>query len=118
MHVGDEFVALKEMVGVLQPNGLLVCSMNNTLSPFSVPVRPKNHRKSSFIQNFRLPGTYRRYLRVLGVSLLRLQVTASSLRCRSPLEDFVFHRSAPFPLCARLTSGPYSGSPGWLTRFG
>jgi hypothetical protein len=46
--------------------------MNNALSPFSVPVRLKNHRKNSFIQHFWLPGTYRHYLRVLGVRLLRV----------------------------------------------
>jgi SAM-dependent methyltransferase len=73
MHLVDEFVALKEMVRVLRPGGLLVCSMNNALSPYSVLVRLKNRLKKGFIQNFRLPITYRRYFRLLGLNLLQLQ---------------------------------------------
>jgi SAM-dependent methyltransferase len=73
MHVVDDFLALKEMVRVLRPGGLLVCSMNNALSPFSIPTRMKNRRKKGFIQNFRLPATYRDYFRRLGLNLRQLQ---------------------------------------------
>jgi SAM-dependent methyltransferase len=73
MHLADEFEALKEMVRVLRPGGGLLCSMNNALSPFSVPVRLKNRRKKGFIQNFRLPTTYRRYFRLLSLNLAQLR---------------------------------------------
>jgi SAM-dependent methyltransferase len=72
MHIVDEYTALTEMARVLRPGGLLVCSMNNALSPYSLPVRFCNSFKSGFTQNFRLPRTYRRYLRQLG---LRVQQT-------------------------------------------
>jgi hypothetical protein len=98
---------------VLQPNGLLVCSMNNALSPFSVPVRLKNHRKNSFIQNFRLPGTYRRYLRVLGLRLLR--VAGDGLFATVPLTigRFCFPPKRTFPTVRSLDQWAVQRFP-WL----
>jgi SAM-dependent methyltransferase len=73
MHLRDEFQALKEMARVLRPGGVLVFSMNNALSPFSLPVRVKNCLKKDFVQNFRLPKTYCRHLQRLGLKLLQVQ---------------------------------------------
>jgi SAM-dependent methyltransferase len=73
MHLSDEFEALKEMARVLRPGGVLLCSMNNALSLFSVPVRLKNRWKRGFIQNFRSPTTYCRYFRLLNLNLTHLR---------------------------------------------
>jgi SAM-dependent methyltransferase len=67
MHIPDERPAVAEIVRVLRPGGLFVCSINNALSPYSVPVRFRNSFKNGFTQNFRLPGPYKRYLRKLGL---------------------------------------------------
>jgi len=73
MRLCDEFPALKEVVRVLRPGGVMVCSMNNALSQFSLPVRLKNSLKEGFIQNLRLPRTYFRHFRHPGRRLLQLQ---------------------------------------------
>jgi len=73
MHVTNECAALTEMARVLRPGGLLVCSMNNAISPYSLPVRFRNSSKIGFTQNFRLPRTYRRYLRQLGLHVRHIR---------------------------------------------
>lgn len=69
MHLADEFAALKEMARVLRCGGLLVCSMNNSLSLFSLLMRVHNASKQGFIQNYRSVRTYRKYLRRLGFQI-------------------------------------------------
>lgn len=73
MHISDEYAALTEMVRVLRPGGLLVCSMNNALSPYSLPVRFHNLFKTGFTQHFRRPSTYMHYLGKLGLKLQQIR---------------------------------------------
>jgi SAM-dependent methyltransferase len=67
MHIAQDTHAVREMIRVLRPGGLLLCSFNNALSPFSLAVRVWNLRKKGFVQKFRLPGSVRRTLREYGV---------------------------------------------------
>jgi SAM-dependent methyltransferase len=69
MHIADDDAALAEMVRVLRPNGRLLCSFNNALSPFSFAARIWNLRKPGFVQKFRLPGAILRRLAGLGMQM-------------------------------------------------
>ena len=67
MHIAQDTHAVRELIRVLRPNGTLLCSFNNALSPFSLPVRVWNMRKKGFVQKFRFPRSVRRTLREYGV---------------------------------------------------
>ncbi|HVB57585.1 MAG TPA: class I SAM-dependent methyltransferase [Candidatus Acidoferrales bacterium] len=67
MHIAEDQAAVQELARVLRPGGVLVCSINNTLSPYSLPVRLWNQRKSGFVQKFRRPAAFRRLLRDVSV---------------------------------------------------
>jgi SAM-dependent methyltransferase len=69
MHIADNTAAVHELIRVLRPGGLFLCSINNALSPYSFPVRLWNRRKRGFVQKFQLPGSFRRLLRQTGVRL-------------------------------------------------
>lgn len=67
MHLKDDFAAVGELARVLRLGGLLLCSINNVISPYSLPVRLWTGFKSGFVQKFRLPASFRRQLRALGL---------------------------------------------------
>jgi SAM-dependent methyltransferase len=67
MHIAEDNTAVHELARVLRPGGRLLCSINNALSPYSLPVRLWNHRKKGFIQRFRVPGLFTKVLRDAGV---------------------------------------------------
>ena len=48
MHITDTDLAVRELVRVLRHGGRMVCSINNSLSPYSFPVRIWNRRKKEF----------------------------------------------------------------------
>jgi len=69
MHISETERAVSELIRVLRPGGWLLCSVNNALSPFSLPVRLRNRSKKGFIQRFQFPGSFRRFLRDRGLNL-------------------------------------------------
>jgi SAM-dependent methyltransferase len=69
MHITENELAVRELLRVLRPGGRLLCSINNALSPFSVPVRLWNWRKTGFVQKFQLPRSFRRLLQDGGLQL-------------------------------------------------
>jgi SAM-dependent methyltransferase len=68
-HIRDDRAALRELARVLRPCGRLVVSMNSLLSPYAGPVIAHNRGRMGFVQHFRLPSTYRRWLRALGLQI-------------------------------------------------
>jgi SAM-dependent methyltransferase len=69
MHIADSDLAVRELVRVLRPGGRLVCSINNALSFYSLPVRVWNQRKKGFVQEFRTPASFRKFLCETGVDV-------------------------------------------------
>ena len=69
MHITENELAVRELLRVLRPGGRLVCSINNALSPFSIPVRLWNRRKKGFVQKFQLPTSFRQLLGTGGLQL-------------------------------------------------
>ncbi|MGH9759104.1 MAG: class I SAM-dependent methyltransferase, partial [Candidatus Acidiferrales bacterium] len=69
MHIAEDVAAIHELLRVLRPGGALLCSFNNALSPFSIPVRLWNSRKKSFVQKFHTPGALRGILSRAGTKL-------------------------------------------------
>ena len=72
MHIAQDTHAVRELIRVLRPGGSVLCSFNNALSPFSIPVRLWNLRKKGFVQKFRLPRSVRKTLSEYGVATLDL----------------------------------------------
>jgi SAM-dependent methyltransferase len=69
MHILDSDIAVRELVRVLRPDGRLVCSINNALSPYSLPAQLWNVRKKGFVQSFRSPRAFRKLLCAIGIDL-------------------------------------------------
>jgi SAM-dependent methyltransferase len=73
MHITETDLAVRELVRVLRDGGRLVCSINNSLSPYSFPVRIWNRRKKGFVQKFRNPASFRKFLRETGMTVNGIQ---------------------------------------------
>jgi SAM-dependent methyltransferase len=69
MHIVDSDLAVRELARVLRPGGRLACSINNSLSIYSLPVRIWNHRKIGFVQKFCFPPSFRKLLGDTGIEV-------------------------------------------------
>ena len=81
MHITDTDLAVRELVRVLRHGGRMVCSINNSLSPYSFPVRIWNRRKKGFVQKFRIPRRSANYSMKRAWRLMGSEVTVLSRRC-------------------------------------
>jgi len=74
MHVKDEKVVIQELARVLRPGGRLVLSVNNLLSPFSLPtiLYTKVIKRGRIKQSFRTPWYYSKALLNAGIQVTKL----------------------------------------------
>jgi SAM-dependent methyltransferase len=72
MHIADSDSAVRELVRVLRSGGRLVCSVNNALSFYSFPARIWNRRKKGFVQEFRVPASFGKFLSQTGIEVSQI----------------------------------------------
>lgn len=102
MHVVESELAARELVRVLRPGGRLVCSVNNALSPYALPVQLWNRRKAGFVQNFHFPGSFRKLLAGTGMRLGDLRGDGIAATVPINIGSFQFPPSGLFPFVQRL----------------
>ena len=74
MYVRDEGAVIRELVRVLRPQGRLMLSIHNLLSPFSLPIIFNNQvlKKGQLKQSRRTPWYYFRLLSKAGISVTKV----------------------------------------------
>lgn len=102
MHVLESGLAAEELVRVLRPGGRLVCSINNALSPYALPVQLWNRRKRGFVQNFQFPGSFRNLLNELGMRIADLRGDGIAATVPINVGRFQFPPSRLFPSVQKL----------------
>jgi SAM-dependent methyltransferase len=102
MHIAESELATRELVRVLRAGGRLVCSINNALSPYALPVQVWNRRKQGFVQEFRFPGSFRKLLIGTGMKLDDLRGDGIAATVPLKIGKFQFPPASVFLLVQKL----------------
>jgi SAM-dependent methyltransferase len=102
MHILDGDLAVRELVRVLRPEGRLVCSINNALSPFSLPVQLWNLRKKGFVQKFRSPKSFRKFLSDCRIELTEIAGDGILATVPISISKFQFPPPSAFPTVLKV----------------
>ena len=102
MHIVESDLAVRELVRVLRPGGRLVCSINNALSPYALPVQFWNRRKKGFVQKFRFPASFRKLLAGTGIELGGLRGDGIVATVPLRIGAFQFPPASIFPAVCKV----------------
>ena len=99
MHLDNQELALAELCRVLRPQGRLVVSANNLLSPFAIPMVGLSLLKSQVRQVFKPPWFYLGDLKKRGIEVRRMNGdTVLALGLTVPVLGFSLLPELVFPV--------------------
>ena len=96
----------------------MVCSINNSLSLYSFPVRIWNRRKKGFVQKFRIPTSFRKLLYETGMAVMGIKGDGVVATVPIKIGRLQFPPHAGIHRFRKSMNGLQIDSRGLRTRFG